>query len=192
MTDTTLHPLIAQAAPAETNPWSSSSDAAAAAPSPWDTAATPTTDAFAPAGTDAWGTATASPDPAAASGWLGAPDPLAGQTDAAGHPTGFALHQLWDGSLPIETWINHGLAWVVQNFRPFFQTVRVPIDGTLSWVEGLLTSVPSLAMIALMARGHGHTLVGAHFAGVLHRDWPAAGNLSRLQRPGAACDAAFP
>jgi glycine betaine/proline transport system permease protein len=150
MTDTTLHPLIAQAAPAETNPWSSSSDAAAAAPSPWDTAATPTTDAFAPAGTDAWGTATASPDPAAASGWLGAPDALAGQTDAAGHPTGFALHQLWDGSLPIETWINHGLAWVVQNFRPFFQTVRVPIDGTLSWVEGLLTSVPSLAMIALM------------------------------------------
>ena len=63
---------------------------------------------------------------------------------------GFALHQLWDGSLPIEAWINHGLAWVVQNFRPFFQTVRVPIDGTLSWVEGLLTSIPSLAMIALL------------------------------------------
>ncbi|MBW7834132.1 MAG: glycine betaine/L-proline ABC transporter permease ProW [Simplicispira suum] len=151
MTDTTLHPLVAQAAPAETNPWASSGDTAPASPSPWDTAATPpAASSSAPAGTDAWGTATASPDPAAASGWLDAPHALAGQTDAAGHSTGFALHQLWDGSLPIEIWINHGLAWVVQNFRPFFQTVRVPIDETLSWVEGLLTSIPSLAMIVLM------------------------------------------
>ncbi|AVO41996.1 glycine betaine/L-proline ABC transporter permease ProW [Simplicispira suum] len=151
MTDTTLHPLVAQAAPAETNPWASSGDTAPASPSPWDTAATPpAASSSAPAGTDAWGTAAASPDPAAASGWLDAPHALAGQTDAAGHSTGFALHQLWDGSLPIEIWINHGLAWVVQNFRPFFQTVRVPIDETLSWVEGLLTSIPSLAMIVLM------------------------------------------
>ncbi|MEO8600376.1 MAG: glycine betaine/L-proline ABC transporter permease ProW, partial [bacterium] len=53
------------------------------------------------------------------------------------------------GSLPIESWINHGLDWVVLHFRPFFQTVRAPIDSTLSWVEALLLSVPSLAMVAL-------------------------------------------
>jgi glycine betaine/proline transport system permease protein len=165
MTDSTLPLTLAQAAPdapsaqaqdmplapaADVSPWSADSDAAAAAPSPWDVAATPAAPASEPAGADAWGTATASADPTPASGWLGTPDALAGQADAAGQQSGFALHQLWDGSLPVESWINHGLAWVVQNFRPFFQTVRVPIDSTLSWVEGLLTSIPSLAMIMLM------------------------------------------
>jgi len=38
----------------------------------------------------------------------------------------------------------------VQHFRPFFQTVRGPIDSTLSGVEGLLLSVPTLAMVGLL------------------------------------------
>ena len=139
---------------------------AQAAPSPWDIAAAPAAAASAPPAVDAWGTATATtPDSSAASGWLDAPagaaDALASQAGAASHHTGFALHQLWDGSLPIETWINHGLAWVVDNFRPFFQSVRVPIDGTLSWVESLLTSIPSLAMIAVLG------LLAWQFAGRL-------------------------
>ena len=158
-------PDMPQAPAANANPWATSSDTAPLAPSPWDTAATPAATASAPPGTDAWGTTTAAPDPAAASGWLDAPtgatDALSAQADAAGQHTGFALHQLWDGSLPIEAWINHGLAWVVQNFRPFFQTVRVPIDGTLSWVESLLTSIPALAMITLLG------LLAWQFAGRL-------------------------
>ncbi|MEZ5718850.1 MAG: glycine betaine/L-proline ABC transporter permease ProW [Burkholderiaceae bacterium] len=158
-------PDMPQAQSANANPWATSSDAAPLAPSPWDTATAPAATASAPPGTDAWGTATASPDPAAANGWLDAPtgatDALSAQADAAGQHTGFALHQLWDGSLPIEAWINHGLAWVVQNFRPFFQTVRVPIDGTLSWVESLLTSIPAPAMIALLG------LLAWQFAGRL-------------------------
>ena len=36
----------------------------------------------------------------------------------------FSLHQLWDGSLPVQDWINSGLTWVVAHFRPFFQAVR--------------------------------------------------------------------
>ena len=139
---------------------------AQAAPSPWDIAAAPAAAASTPPAVDAWGTAAATtPDPSAASGWLDAPagsaDALASQASAAGHQTGFALHQLWDGSLPIEAWINNGLAWVVDNFRPFFQSVRVPIDGTLSWVESLLTSIPSLAMIAVLG------LLAWQFAGRL-------------------------
>jgi ABC-type proline/glycine betaine transport system permease subunit/ABC-type proline/glycine betaine transport system substrate-binding protein len=39
---------------------------------------------------------------------------------------------------------------VVEHFRPFFQTVRLPIDSTLNWVQGLLTGLPTLAMIALI------------------------------------------
>ena len=158
-------PDMPLAPPADTNPWATGGDAASLAPSPWDSTAAPSAAATAPPDTDAWGTTTAPADPSAASSWLDAPanahDALAAQADAAGQHTGFALHQLWDGSLPIEAWINQGLAWVVQNFRPFFQTVRVPIDGTLSWVEGLLTSVPALAMIALLG------LLAWQFAGRL-------------------------
>ncbi len=172
MNETTVTTQLAQAAPetpfappVDTNPWANANDAAAAAPSPWDTAATPSTAASVPPGADAWGTTTATPDSSAASNWLDAPastpDALASQADAAGHHARFAWHQLWDGSLPLDAWINHGLAWVVQNFRPFFQSVRVPIDGLLSWVEGLLTSIPSLAMIALFG------LLAWQFAGRL-------------------------
>jgi glycine betaine/proline transport system permease protein len=108
-----------------TNPWEAASSTAA-----------PASEAASP-----WG----APAPAAAADdWLGQP------TAAAADATGLHLSQLWDGSLPIENWINHGLAWTVENFRPFFQTVRAPIDATLSSVDALLLSVPTLAMVALL------------------------------------------
>ncbi len=76
--------------------------------------------------------------------WMGAtPDPA---------PTGdsFQLNQLWDGSLHIESVINDTLNWVVAHFRPFFQTIRLPIDSTLTSVDTLLQSIPSIAMIVLL------------------------------------------
>ena len=103
---------------------------------------------------DAWGSAppagAESAMDAASSGsdWLDAP---ASALDAADTVTGFHIQQLWDGSLPVESWINQSLDWVVLNFRPFFQTVRVPIDNTLGGVEGVLQSMPALAMIGLIA-----------------------------------------
>jgi len=112
--------------------------------------ATPTP---APTPIDPWEALSAAPDSSATSAWLDAPAPLdgahqlAGNADAAG---GLQLHRLWDGSLPVESWINSGLGWVVEHFRPFFQTVRLPIDGTLNWIQGLLTGLPTLAMIALI------------------------------------------
>jgi glycine betaine/proline transport system permease protein len=123
------------------NPWAAAGDTAAPA------AMTTATEAASP-----WGAAepAASPwgatEPAAAAtdSWLS--EPAAAATDA----TGFQIAQLWDGSLPIQSWINDGLAWTVDNFRPFFQTVRAPIDATLGGVEALLLSVPTLAMIALL------------------------------------------
>jgi glycine betaine/proline transport system permease protein len=123
------------------NPWAAAGDTAAPA------AMTTATEAASP-----WGAAepAASPwgatEPAAAAtdSWLS--EPAAAATDA----TGFQISQLWDGSLPIQSWINDGLAWTVDNFRPFFQTVRAPIDATLGSVEALLLSVPTLAMVALL------------------------------------------
>ncbi|HYP86429.1 glycine betaine/L-proline ABC transporter permease ProW [Variovorax sp.] len=134
------------------DPWA----AAGAAPPP---AAAP--DAF----VDPWA---ATPDPSASNAWLDGPAHAAqaahSAADAAAsaatqaattatdaHASGFSLHQLWDGTLPVEQWINHGLDWVVTNFRPFFQSARVPVDHALTSIENMLTSLPAPAVIALVA-----------------------------------------
>jgi glycine betaine/proline transport system permease protein len=119
------------------NPWAAAGDTAApatGAASPWGAAE--------PAASP-WGAA----EPAATAAtddWLS--QPVAAAADA----TDFQISQLWDGSLPIQSLINDGLAWTVDNFRPFFQTVRAPIDATLGGMEALLLSVPTLAMVALL------------------------------------------
>jgi glycine betaine/proline transport system permease protein len=98
------------------------------------------------AGLDPWQAMSTTSDASATSAWLDAPAPPLDPA-AAG-----SLHWqlLWDGSLPITFWINQGLGWVVEHGRPFFQSVRLPIDGTLTWVQGLLTSLPAVAMIGLI------------------------------------------
>jgi glycine betaine/proline transport system permease protein len=115
-----------------------------------DASAAAAPQAAAPA--DPWAALSASPDASATSAWLDAPvdtaHQLAGSADAA--TSGIPLHRLWDGSLPVESWINQGLGWAVEHFRPFFQTVRLPIDSTLNWVQSLLTGLPTLAMITLI------------------------------------------
>jgi len=160
------------------DPWAdtmSSTETAA----PWTgNAASPAADA---AGAAASTANTASSDPWVAVGevsgntdWLGGPDAVANAATGAAqaadpshavqaaqqvHDSGFSLNQLWDGSLPVQDWINSGLTWVVAHFRPFFQAVRVPIDGTLNGVEHLLTAIPMVAMIAILS------LVAWQFAG---------------------------
>jgi len=84
-------------------------------------------------------------DVGANTAWLDAP--AAAQP---AHDTGMHLSNMFDGSLPLEAWINQGLGWVVEHFRPFFQAVRAPIDGVLSGVEGALMSLPTLGVIAIL------------------------------------------
>ena len=127
------------------DPWASPAPDNAAAASPWD--ASP--DAASTAPEDPWAATAPSSDAAGSGGgdWLAtAPDEATG-----GYADqGFALQQLWDGSLPLESWINQGLTWVVDHFRPLSQALRVPIDASLAWVEGLLTGVPLLAMVGML------------------------------------------
>ena len=149
--------LMAQAsAPvASPSPWDTAGQVAQAAqavsapassPSAWDMAGQVAP--AAPVSANPWLTAadaaggTAADTAAAAGSWLDAPA-------AVPVNSGWHIQQLWDGTLPVQSWINDGLEWVVMHFRPFFQTVRVPIDSTLTWVEALLQSVPALAMVAL-------------------------------------------
>ncbi|WP_317202043.1 glycine betaine/L-proline ABC transporter permease ProW [Janthinobacterium sp.] len=99
--------------------------------------------ALAPAAINPWATPDLQAGVDAGAGWLDAPA-------AAGQPGGFQIQQLWDGTLPLESWINDGLGWVVLHCRPFFQAVRAPIDSTLGGVNGLLQSMPALAVIAVI------------------------------------------
>ena len=127
------------------DPWSTS---AAPAADPWSAASTPAT------ATDPWGAAAAAPDAAApATDWLASP---ASATPDA--PLSL-WEQLQTDGLPIEAWINQGLGWVVDNFRPFFQAVRAPIDATLSGVEQLMLALPWPLLTLFVA------LVAWQFAG---------------------------
>jgi len=117
---------------------------------PWAAASAPA----APA-TDPWGSV--GPGSAGGTDWL--------QAAPASAPTGddSGLAGLWhhvsSGSLPVQDWINTGLNWVVENFRPFFQSVRTPIDATLAGVTDMLLAVPWPVLIALI------TLLAWQFAG---------------------------
>ena len=169
MNTATPTPETTLPAPADTDPWANASDSSGAV-TPWDApAASATANAqAAPAEADPWASITAPADSAtatdgvpaseaaSASDWLNAPAQTGGtdlaSTSAGAHTGDGAslLQTVLDGNLPIESWINQGLGWVVEHFRPFFQTVRGPIDSTLTGVEGLLTGMPALAMIALL------------------------------------------
>ena len=48
----------------------------------------------------------------------------------------------FDYVLPLEDWIQTGVEWVVDHWRPFFQAIRWPIAQTLDAMEGFLLDVP--------------------------------------------------
>ncbi|MFT4172001.1 MAG: glycine betaine/L-proline ABC transporter permease ProW, partial [Rhodocyclaceae bacterium] len=133
--ETVLPPTSAYA-PLLRDPWQ------AAPADPWATTPAPDDAPIDAAPADAWSGADVSVD----ADWLGA----APADPASVHDSGFHLSQLWDGSLPVENWINSGLDWAVLHFRPFFQSVRLPIDGLLSSVEGLLQSMPMVWMMVVV------------------------------------------
>jgi len=86
------------------------------------------------------------PTPPGDTSWLDA----AGPAVASGHAEGVSLTQILDRSLPLQSWINDGLGWVVAHFRPLFQAVRAPIDATLSGASHVLLAAPALAVIAII------------------------------------------
>lgn len=86
------------------------------------------------------------PTPPSDTSWLDAAAPAA----APEHASSFDLAHALDGALPLQSWINDGLGWVVEHFRPFFQAVRAPIDATLTGSSELLLAVPSLVLIAII------------------------------------------
>ncbi|WP_426596229.1 glycine betaine/L-proline ABC transporter permease ProW [Pectobacterium brasiliense] len=109
---------------------------------PWSTSA-PAQDAPAN-GSDAWSTAPA-PDGSAdaahqaaqsGSDWL--------NNTAPATPEHFnLLDPFKDTLIPLDSWVTHGIDWVVLHFRPVFQGVRVPVDFILSGFQQLLLGMPA-------------------------------------------------
>jgi glycine betaine/proline transport system permease protein len=120
---------------------------------PWAALSRPETAA------DAAAPALSHPAPAAANPWdalsASAPNASADWLQAAPEPSGAAapsfdwLHPFHNHVIPLDRWVEHGLDWIVANFREAFQQIRMPIDASLTLVEHALQSTPALIMIAL-------------------------------------------
>ncbi len=91
-----------------------------------------------------WGTSGNAEQAAPAADWLGNAD--AAQPDAA-----FSLlHPFQHTVIPLDSWVEHGLEWAVENFRTIFQAIRIPIDYTLTGIEHALQATPALILLAII------------------------------------------
>lgn len=122
-----------------TNPWASAAEETPAATGAETTSSQPAT--------NPWGAAPAEGAPAS---------PDAGSTDwlsdtSVAQPEQFDwLHPFEEPLIPLAGWVDQGLEWLVENFRPVFQAIRWPIDATLSAVEAGLLATPALVIIVLI------------------------------------------
>ncbi|SIO45910.1 glycine betaine/proline transport system permease protein [Rhodovulum sp. ES.010] len=111
---------------------------------------------------DPWGgTADSTPpagDESASNPWGGGsgtapetatPDWLSGAAEAEAQSFDI-LHPFDHAVIPLESWVETALDFVVDNFRPVFQAIRWPVDGVLSTIEATLLSVPALVMVLLI------------------------------------------
>ncbi|NLC28712.1 MAG: glycine betaine/L-proline ABC transporter permease ProW, partial [Campylobacteraceae bacterium] len=100
----------------ETSPWGANSEASSDVPSEVPEQSSP------------WGgqDADVTPD------WLSKPEDIEVAFDW--------LDPFKEAFIPLESWVETALSWTVTNFRDFFQTIRVPIDITLSSIESTLLS----------------------------------------------------
>ena len=108
---------------------------------PWDTA--PAADSAAQSA-DAWGTSTPAPTNGGGADWLSsAPAP---------QPEHFNILDPFHNTLiPLDSWVTHGIDWVVMHFRPLFQGIRVPVDYILSAFQQLLLGMPAPVAIIVGA-----------------------------------------
>lgn len=54
-----------------------------------------------------------------------------------------------DAWFPLGSWVETGLDWLVGNFRPVFQAIRLPVDAVLTGVESTLLAIPSLVIVVI-------------------------------------------
>lgn len=156
---------------ASSNPWETTSTQPAAADTasdPWGSASAdgsatqPTSGGDAGSSTsDAWG----SPSDAAGGGdaW-GSPSDAASGHDAVANSSDWLnsapapqtehfnlLDPFHHTLIPLDSWVTHGIDWIVSHFRPLFQGIRIPVDYILSAFQQLLLGMPAPVAIVLFA-----------------------------------------
>lgn len=110
---------------------------------PWNTAPAQPAQAESAPTTNAWNQSPP-PDASPDSSWLD-------QAAPAAEPEAFNwLHPFQDAVIPLDIWVDQGLAWLVENFRPLFQAIRTPIDATLGAVEATLMATPDVLVIVIL------------------------------------------
>ena len=55
------------------------------------------------------------------------------------------------GKLPLDIYVSDALKWVVSEYRPVFQSLKWPVDQTLSAFQGAMTGMPPTLMVILLA-----------------------------------------
>ncbi|MBJ3816067.1 glycine betaine/L-proline ABC transporter permease ProW [Shimwellia pseudoproteus] len=109
---------------------------------PWDTGSQTAADTSAQSA-DAWGTTTSAPQSGAADWLHSAPAPEQAHFDI--------LDPFHKTLIPLDSWVTHGIDWIVVHFRPLFQGIRVPVDYILSGFQHLLQGMPAPVAIVLFA-----------------------------------------
>ncbi|MCF3932935.1 glycine betaine/L-proline ABC transporter permease ProW [Acuticoccus sp. M5D2P5] len=116
----------------------------AAASNPWSGGGSSASDAPAgPAGTPPPAQPQPGAPPTETPDWLAGIQPDSGPSFDIVNPFDHAV-------IPLDTWVETALNFVVANFRPVFQAIRWPIDSVLSTIEGTLLGVPALIMVVLI------------------------------------------
>jgi glycine betaine/proline transport system permease protein len=54
-------------------------------------------------------------------------------------------------SIPLDEWTNSAIGWIIGNFGGFFDALNSVIDSVVNSLSALLTSIPALLMIAIVA-----------------------------------------
>ncbi len=53
-------------------------------------------------------------------------------------------------TLPLDDWITSGVNFIVDNYRPFFQAIRLPISFTLESIQWFFLAIPPLIFLILL------------------------------------------
>lgn len=51
--------------------------------------------------------------------------------------------------IPLNKWVDSGVDWLVDNFRPAFQAIKWPVEKVLNGLDGLLQATPFAVMLVL-------------------------------------------
>ena len=54
-------------------------------------------------------------------------------------------------NIPLEKWVNSAIGWIIGNFGGFFDVLNSVIENVVNSLSALLTSLPALLMIAILA-----------------------------------------